>query len=932
MSFADQIKRCPLPYDVDRGAEAAALFGAAANDMQDVLRGAAGCSPYLAGLIAKEVDWLRDGLNLSAEDLRDQTLAKIERLDLADLKPGFRQAKRRIALLAALADLGGVWPLEQVTGALSDLSDRCLDHGLRLLVAQAIARSKLPGLVPDDVQSCGGMVILAMGKTGARELNYSSDIDLICLFDETRFQPDDYAEARAGFVKITRALMSIMSEVTADGYVFRTDLRLRPDASVTPVCVAMEAAERYYESVGRTWERAAFIKARACAGDIVAGDAFLVRLTPFVWRRHLDFAAIQDAHDMRLLIRGHKGLGEKIRLEGHNMKLGPGGIREIEFFTQTRQIIAGGREPSLRVRGTLEGLARLSDGGWIEPQIAGELGAQYRNHREIEHRLQMINDAQTHDLPETEPDFDRFARFCGSDDTRAFRADLFERLSTVAQITEAFFAPDEADETGEVESAPDYLTKWRSYPALRSPRAVEIFTRLFPGILKQLQAAARPDEALQAFEKFLSGLPSGVQLFSLFEANPTLTELIADICALSPDLAEYLSRNARVFDAVIVGDFFAPWPGLETLSNDLETYLDQVADYEAKLDALRGWQKEWHFRIGVHQMRAIITSAQAAGQYADLAEAVVAVLARIVAAEFSGKHGPPPGSGAAVIAMGSLGAGRLTAQSDLDLIVIYDADNIDSSYGPRPLLSRAYYARQTQALITALTAPMSQGRLYETDMRLRPSGQAGPVAVSIESFDNYQRNEAWVWEHLALTQARVITGDPDLRTRIETVRKAVLMAPKDAGHICKETVEMRARLHQADGKLTDVNIKRGPGGRRDLALFAQSMGLLSQSCERSINAQLEAGRAGGWLSSDEEKALKRINGLYQIMVQTIALLAKSPQSFDDFGSGGQALLLRDTGHQDMDDLKDALSACRKQALSTIETVLNRHLGDDRLET
>ncbi|MGB3314999.1 MAG: glutamine-synthetase adenylyltransferase, partial [Albidovulum sp.] len=348
MSFAARLTRCPIPHDLARTEEVQARFAGLQPELRALLEGAAGCSPYLAGLMAREADWLEPALAGVPEAALDAALSGFDDMTSEALGPALRQAKARVALLAGLADLGGVWALEQVTGALTRLADLAVHQALRALSADEIRRGKVPGAVPEDAETAAGIVAIAMGKMGAGELNYSSDIDLICLFDETRYDPGDAQEARAAFIRVVRRMAAMLSDLTAEGYVFRTDLRLRPDASVTPVCISMAAAEQYYEAQGRTWERAAYIKARPCGGDIAAGERFLKTLTPFVWRRHLDFAAIQDAHDMRLRIREHKGLRQKIMLEGHNIKLGPGSIREIEFFTQTRQIIAGGRDPSLR--------------------------------------------------------------------------------------------------------------------------------------------------------------------------------------------------------------------------------------------------------------------------------------------------------------------------------------------------------------------------------------------------------------------------------------------------------------------------------------------------------------------------------------------------------------------------------------------------------
>jgi len=493
MTFASRLTRCPIPFEPERGADAALPFADLAPELRALIAGTGGCSPYLSGLLTREAAWIAPALCGTPEAALEAEFARLGDVALDQLGPELRRAKRRVALLAGLADLGGVWPLETVTGALTRLGDLAVDLALKRLVADEIRRGKLPGATPGDAAIAGGMVALAMGKMGAGELNYSSDIDLICLFDESRFDPADQMEARASFIRVTRKMAALLSDITAEGYVFRTDLRLRPDASVTPVCISMAAAEQYYEAEGRTWERAAYIKARPCAGDLAAGQRFLTALTPFVWRKHLDFAAIQDAHDMRLRIREHKGLHGPITLPGHDMKLGQGGIREIEFFTQTRQLIAGGRDPDLRDRTTVGGLSLLASKGWVDGEVAAELIAHYREHREIEHRVQMVNDAQTHRLPTAPDGLARIAAMMGEGDVQAWSARLLGRLERVEALTGAFFAPGEAAEAPDLsEGAQRIVDGWRSYPCLRSDRARGIFRRVEPEVLRLLQRAANP--------------------------------------------------------------------------------------------------------------------------------------------------------------------------------------------------------------------------------------------------------------------------------------------------------------------------------------------------------------------------------------------------------------------------------------------------------
>ena len=923
MTLVARITRQPIPFDPAAAADVRAGLPGFDPEMSGLLAATAGCSPYLRGLMLREADWLPEAV-ADPEAALAVVLAGCEGLAADALPLALRQAKRRVALLAALCDLGGVWPLEAVTGALTGLADRAVHLSLTALVAEEIRRGRLPGAGPDDAATAGGMVALAMGKMGAGELNYSSDIDLICLFDETRY-PGEEQEARASFIKVARRMTAILSDVT-DGYVFRSDLRLRPDASVTPVCLSMAAAEAYYEAEGRTWERAAYIKARPCGGDLAAGERFLKTLTPFVWRKHLDFVAIQDAHDMRLRIREHRGLRGPISVEGHNMKLGAGGIREIEFFTQTRQLIAGGRDPSLRDRTTLGGLSALAAKGWVPPDVADELTGLYRAHREVEHRLQMVNDAQTHSMPASAEGVARIAAFCGQTES-AFRRDLLDRLNCTDRLTEGFFSPAEVEEGPDLSDKAREITKgWESYPALRSDRAQAIFRRLRPRLLKELARTANPDEALVALDGFLAGLPAGVQIFALFEANPTLIELIVDIAGSAPALARYLSRNAAVLDGVIGGSFWGDWPGMGALRAELAARLALAGDYEARLDAARRWMKEWHFRIGVHHLRGLIDGFEAGKQYADLAEAVVGVIWDEATADFALKHGAMPGRGAVMIGMGSVGAARLNAGSDLDLIVIYDAQGVEMSDGPRPLATRPYYARLTQGVVTALTAQMPEGRLYEVDMRLRPSGRAGPVATGLDSFTTYQETEAWTWEHLALTRARMLAGNPALGGAVEAFRRGLLAAKGRGPAVRSDVAEMRARLQGAKPAQGAWDAKNGPGRIMDIELAAQTLALLAASPARGVERQIAAG-AGGRMPDSDAQALLSAYRLQWRLHAAARLLSDEALDLDRLGEGARAFILRETGAASVPDLQSRLADAHQAATAAVARLMGTADGE-----
>ncbi len=921
MGFDTRIRRAPRPFDpaVTEELRGGPFDGPGAT--ADLIAGAAGSSPYLAGLVKREAAWLASALAQSPETALTGCLDALAP-EMDDPGEGLRRAKRRIALLTGLADLGGVWTLDEVTGALTAVADRACDVALRAALAPELQRGRLPDHGP-EAEDAAGLAVLAMGKMGAHELNYSSDIDIICLFDDTRFENADLPAARAVMIRVVRRAMALLSDITAEGYVFRTDLRLRPDPSVTPVAVTVSAAERYYEALGRAWERAAFVKARPAAGSLEVGDAFLQAISPFVWRRHLDFAAIEEAHDIRRKIRIQRAGADNADLSGRNVKLCPGGIRDIEFFAQTHQLIAGGRDTALRVRGTVPALRLLAGNGWIAPEAAADLEAAYVALREVEHRLQMVRDAQTHDLPRSPDGWRRLACLTGDAGPEALKARLSEVFRSVEATCALLFAAPQAPQPRPIDpEISEIVDRWASYPALRSPRAQAILARLRPAILSRFDAAARPREAIVQFDGFLRGLPAGVQVLSLFEARPQLIDLMVDISSTAPVLARYLSAHPGVLDAVIGGAFFAPWPGVEGLSAGLEAALKEAGDdYERKLDAARRWQKEWHFRIGVHHLRGLLNAEEAARQYADLAEATVAALWPAVRAEIERVHGQCPGKGAIVVGMGSLGTGALTARSDLDLILIYDAPPDASSDGRRPLPARSYYARLTKSLITALSARTAAGGLYDVDMRLRPSGRQGPAATGWRAYRTYQAEEAWTWEHLALTRARAIAGGPGLARAFEAFRIAILQRPYRADTVMRDLAEMRRRLADADAATVPEarvwNTAQGPGGQRDIELFAQALALLAGTTTR--DAQMQLAQPSPLVDGEGLAALSAAHRLFQGVKATAALLAGGALIPPDLGHGGRDVLLRNSGGAaSVEALAASLAAAREAALTVID--------------
>lgn len=955
-ALADRLTRAPLAHDPAR---AQALLSELPPELRggrlgEVVLGAAASAPYLARLIERHADWLAGAAGLAPEAALRTLLADLAETassapDERMLASALRQTKSRAALLIALADLGGAWDLRETTGALSRLAERSIAAAAQWLLAEAVRRKRLPGIGQDDLPTGAGYSVIAMGKLGAGELNFSSDIDLICLFDQERFSPGDYAEAKMGFIKVTRGLVRLLADQTGEGYVFRTDLRLRPAPSTTPVCMAMEAAERYYESLGRTWERAAHIKARTVAGDLTAGDAYLARLSPFVWRRHLDFAAIEDTYDMLRKIREKKGKFTPAGLPGHDMKLGPGGIREIEFFAQTRQLIGGGRHPEIRSRSTLEALTALGRLGWVEAPAVATLSADYAAHRELEHRLQMVEDAQTQTIPMAEEARDRVAALSGWSDRRAWERAIADRLARVHSATEAFFGPDPRlrRDGGASDAPPDEITpgwlaeqgferpddacrrieRWRSgsLPATRMPRSRRLYARLEPRLISELSAAARPDEAIAEFDRFLSGLPAGVQVFSLFSANPHLLDLIVGTCALAPKLAAHLGLEPKALDALLAADFFEPMPGTAALTEELADWAAREADYERVLDAARRWARESRFRAGLQVLKGKAGPVEAGAAFSAIAEACLAVLLPRVVGEFAKRHGPPPGRGLSVIAMGKLGSREMTAGSDLDLIIVYDAAGAEASDGPRPLAPPVYYPRLTQALLAALTAPTAEGRLYEVDMRLRPSGRQGPVAVSLASFESYQRETAWVWEHMALTRARVVAGDPGLGADAEAVAAEALAARAGTPAVLSEAREMRARLLEAHARdrTRPWALKHAAGGLMEIEFLAQAGVLaLGLGGVRSAREALPGLADAGWIAPETATALIAAHALQSHLQHIERVALETPFEPEAAGAGLKAAMAQATGHQSFAALEAQLLSAQAEASAVVATVFD----------
>jgi glutamate-ammonia-ligase adenylyltransferase len=795
-------------------------------------------SPFLARLMRRYPEVMLALQDSAPEDYLDTLYTRLDdEMAAASDKDAamalLRHARNRAALTIAVADLADAWDVETVTRYLTRLADVAVRCGLDFLLRAAVAEARLTAFSRD------GLVVLALGKHGGEELNYSSDIDFVIYYTPDALPLAEGQDRRKFHIKLVQDLTALLQNPTADGFVFRVDLRLRPDPGATPVTISVDAALGYYESMGQNWERAVYIKARPIAGDMKAGQKFIDDLQPYIWRRYFDFAAIEDVHSMKRQMHAVRGHAE-IVAQGHNLKLGRGGIREIEFFVQTQQLIAGGRDPDLRGHRTVEMLAMLAAKDWISHETADKLTASYYYLRRMEHRLQMRLDEQTQTLPKDDAAFAGFACFAGYDSAAAFSADFIGHLTGVTAEYGQLFEQAESlsGEAGNLvftggEDDPETLETlsnmgfrrpadisgiirgWHAgrMAATRSARAREILTRLQPVILNKLAEARAPDDGFIRFDQFLSALPAGVQIFSLFQSNPHVLNLLIDIINSAPRLAALLSGNAALVDALVPGH----------VPQELPVAFD---GFEAAMDGLRRYVHEAQFRVGTKTLADPTMAISYGDAYSRLAETAIGTIYDAAMADIERQYGRLPEGDMVVLGLGKLGSGEMTLQSDLDLILICDCPDFSAlSDGDKPLDADRWFARAARRLTSGLSAPSAEGELYEVDTRLRPSGNAGPLVTKFTSFVDYQLNQAWNWEHMALTRGRVLAGGDKLRQKVEAAIGDILSAPRDMAKLAQDAEDMRQRLRTHQPQAGPFDIRRGDGGLVDVEFIAQSLQL-----------------------------------------------------------------------------------------------------------
>jgi glutamate-ammonia-ligase adenylyltransferase len=726
-----------------------------------------------------------------------------------------------------------------VTRILSDFADTALDRAIEAAIRERYDCAP------------AGFAVIGLGKHGGQELNYSSDIDPIFLYDPQtlpRREREDVADAA---VRIGRRVIELLSARDENGYVFRVDMRLRPSPEVTPIAIPVEAAISYYESSALAWEQAAFIRARVAAGDTALGSYFLKSIQPFIWRRSMDFGQIANIRAMSGQIRDHYHEGQTFG-PGYDLKRGRGGIRECEFFAQAHQLIHGGRDPSLRIADTRAALALLAERGRISGSDSEVLSSAYGLLRTIEHRLQMLDDRQTHSLPDQQADLDRAARLHGLKDG----ADLIALLQPVVERVGAVYDGLAGDEDERQRRFPEErlpledqlqtmgyadssavaqrIARWRSgqLRAIRSSSAREAFEIILPKIMDALIRAPDPEAALARFDNMIESLPSAVNFFHLLDARPGLLKLLADVLSYAPTLADALARRSEYLEGLIDASAFELPSDKADLAAELDARLGD-ADYERLLDLVRAFVGEKRFAFGVQLIEGRHDPLDVSRAYAQLAEVAVCKLTAATIAEFENAHGRVPGGEFIILAYGRLGGQSLTHASDLDLVLLFTGETGAESDGRRPLGATQYFNRLAQRVVGALSVQTASGALYEIDTRLRPSGAQGMLCVSVESFAHYQREEAWTWEHMALTRARVVFGPS---ASVDAVIAEILGRDRAIPALRKDIAAMRAEMAEHKPPKGPLDVKLCPGGLVDAEFCIHALQLEHR---KGIHPQLQ---------------------------------------------------------------------------------------------
>ncbi len=909
--------------------EAAGRAGCRVPDSQELRRSLCrlfACSEFAAGLCRRRpalVEGLLESGDLLADYRPDLFLAAVrDRVegarDEADLRRRLRRLRQREMLRIAWRDLAGWAPLGETLGDLSVLAEGCVAGALERLSAWQAA--ELPAPVIRKGRPAG-LLVLAMGKLGARELNFSSDIDLIFAYPDARParrgapDPEDY------FTRLGQRLIQAISEADDDGFVFRVDMRLRPYGESGALVCSFSALEEYYQTQGREWERYAMVKARPVAGDPGAGEALIELLRPFVYRRYLDYGAFEALRDLKRQIQ------HQVERKGHrdNLKLGPGGIREIEFIVQAFQLVRGGREPRLRERGLLRVLDTLGELELLPDYVVDELSEAYVFLRRVENRLQALRDQQVHRLPADEPDRTRLATAMGYAGWSSFhRALERHRRRVQSHFERVFAAPQAAPETagtplqrlweGSLEGD-EALSVLRSAGYDDAGEALRWVEQLRAGGIQRalgeqgrarldalaplvIAAAARqPNGAgvLARLVRILEHIAGRTTYLSLLLENPMALSQLARLCSASAWIAGQLARHPMLLDQLLdPRSLYAP-PAPQELAAELDRQLQDVAagDLEQQMDRLRHFRHAMTLRVAAADIAGALPVDEVSRRLTAIAETVLERVLAFAWADMTSRHGKPTCTVRgrrrpvrfAIVGYGKLGGRELGYGSDLDLVFLHDSAGRDQhTSGRRRVDNQVFFARLGQRIIHMLDTLTPAGVLYEVDARLRPSGNSGPLVSSLEAFADYQRREAWTWEHQALVRARVVTGNAEVRRRFQHIRAQILQRPRDPRRLCAEVREMRERMRRELGSARSgrFHLKHDRGGIVDIEFMVQYQVLRwSHDHPELVRCTdtaglLEALAQAGLLRQGDAARLAEAYRAYRTLSHRLALSGESP--------------------------------------------------------
>lgn len=947
----------PSVSDPDRVSELLTLLNDAEDGVQlseetAVLAGAVfGNSPFLASLAKRHPNTAKTALMQDPDILFQSLIADMKAPRASgetddEFSAYLRLQKNHVSLLVAIADVAGLWSLMKITECLSDFA--CMS--LKLALARGLYKRRKIGELtwPDgtdassdisfhDGDQCG-YFLLGMGKLGGNELNYSSDIDLIALYDPTRVTYLGRKSISDCFIKLTQDIVRFIDMRTMYGYVFRVDLRLRPDPSATPVALSVDAARGYYHSLAANWERAAMIKARLVAGDTSAGRDYLKDMASWIWRRNMDFEALKDIAGIKNQINRHYSTDD-IQFRGFDVKLGIGGIREIEFFAQVNQLLQGGRQPSLRIKPTLEVLRELVTLSLLEKTCADDLSAAYRYLRQVEHRIQMTNDEQSHEVPEDTAGLTRLAAFLGYKKLSDFETELKYHTDKVSHYFDGLL-PGVAEEVPivtreqisgalhaagieQIDASIALIESWQSgkHRCLKAARSRELLNLCLPDLLAAFSDTNYPEAALARFDTFLGQLPAGVQFFSLLRSNPALFRLLARVMGLAPALANILAKSPGLWDSVLDQGFFEPVKDKAEIDEDFSLQFSTVRDYQDTLDIARRFWAEQKFRTGVQMLEGVAKADEIGVGLSLVADTILQKLIPAVEEEFAQKHGRFPGtnSGITMVALGKYGGAELTHTSDIDVVFLYEASDAGTySDGVKPLSQNVYYIRLVQHILTAITALTPEGRLFEVDTRLRPSGVQGPLAVAVSTFEDYYKTAAWTWEFLALTRARVVFAPtPKIATKVADLIERLIRRGPNSGVLAPDTLAMRQKLHDQFGTNNVWEVKHTQGGLVDVEFICQYLILKHAASapdiiEANVVQCLEALENNNIISVKDAKLLTEAFNLMRYIQSILRLcLEDVPKSASDIPIGLQQVMLASTGYSSFSALKKGLAAAQR---------------------